>query len=96
MENRQPPAPDAPETILDPEAIAQTRRIIASLTEWTDNGEVEAVSVYVQLRAGGYRNMQTDTTTNRHEDAGRIMELLLLRLGFTQRQEVETMIEEGR
>lgn len=83
---------DQPETIPEPEAITKTREIIAKLTEWVDGGEVEAVSIYVALRNGNYRNMQTGPV-GRHEDAGRILELAMIRLGFVQRDLVEDMID---
>lgn len=71
----------AAENCPEPEAIQETRKVVGSLLKLIDAGEVEAVSIYVQRRDGCYQNMQSQSVS-RHEDAGRILELAVLRLGF--------------
>lgn len=71
--------------IPEPEEVIKQRDVIHRLIALVDGGEVEALSVYVGRRDGTYTNFQTASNAGRHEDAGRILELALLRLGFVNR-----------
>jgi len=81
------------ESPIDPEAIAEARRIVANLAELIDSGAVEQIACYVGRRDGTYQVMQ-NRNNGRHEDAGRLMELAVMRLGFVQRETVVDMIDE--
>lgn len=75
------------EAVPEPEEIVSARKIIADITKRLDAGEVEAISVYLELRDGCYQSFQSPAP-GRHEDAGRMMELMMLRLGFIQRSDL--------
>jgi hypothetical protein len=70
------------ETPPEPESVQAVRNTLKRIEGLLDAGEVESISVYVERRDGCYQNFQTQTDVGRHEDAGRLLELTLLRLGF--------------
>jgi hypothetical protein len=82
------------EQIPEPKVIQDARQLIEKLTDLVNRGEVEAISCYVENRDGGYRNLQVGSPS-RHEDAGRILELAMIRLGFSQKEDVLDMIDEA-
>lgn len=85
MENGEtkPVEGETTEVIPEPEAIQEARKIINQLITLLDEGEIEELSVYAATRDGQYRVFQSHNN-GRHEDAGRIMELAMIRLGFVQ------------
>lgn len=87
-------APREFETIPEPEDVRVQREILSKLGEMIDRGEVEAVSVYVHHRGGGYRILQSGSP-DRHTDAGILLEMAVERLGFVDRETVRQMIEEA-
>lgn len=78
---------DETEKIPEPECITEARTIVAEIQELIDSGDLEEISVYVAHRDGTYRAMQS-RNNGRHEDAGRIFELAIRRLGFVQREDL--------
>lgn len=92
VDDKPKPAPEV-DSPLDPEAITQARRIVAQLTEMIDKGELAQLSCYVGRPDGCYVTLQNQNN-GRHEDAGRILELALRRLGFVQREEVKDIVDE--
>lgn len=86
--------PPVEEAVPEPETIQTARQIIAKLGEFVEAGNVEALSVYVEHRDGSYRTMQANGPS-RHEDAGRILEMAIVRLGFVDGETVRRMIEEA-
>lgn len=78
----------APETVPEPQEIQSCRKVVADLTRMIDAGEVEAISCYVSRRDGMYQNVQSQAP-GKHEDVGRMFELILLRLGFRQPDDAE-------
>lgn len=83
----------APEVIPEPEGIQEARKIVQNITKLIDSGELEELSCYVAHRNGEYLTYQS-RNNGRHEDAGRIFELAMFRLGFVQRHEIEALEEE--
>lgn len=77
----------------EPEAIQEARKIVSDLTKMIEDGELEEISCYVARRDGTYLALQS-RNNGRHEDAGRIFELALIRLGFVQREHIEGLSEE--
>lgn len=77
------PVEQKSEACPEPETVQGARKIVDKLNRMIDAGEVESLSVYVEARGGGYMNFQS-AAVSRHEDAGRMLELMLLRLGFRQ------------
>ncbi|HWE51382.1 MAG TPA: hypothetical protein VG273_16440 [Bryobacteraceae bacterium] len=77
----------------EPDDIREARNIVGRLTEMIDAGDAEEISVYVARRDGTYLTMQ-NRNNGRHEDAGRILELALLRLGFVQVETVRDMVDD--
>lgn len=81
------------ELIPEPEEIRDARALLVKCGELIDSGSVESVSIYVQHRDGCYRMLQS-RSDNKHEEAGMLMELAMLRLGFVDRGRVEQIIED--
>jgi len=92
LPEEQKPAPEV-EAPLDPEAIAEARKIVSSLITMIDSGQVDQIAVYVGRRDGSYQTMQ-NRNNGRHEDAGRLLEMEVLRLGFMQREDIVNLINE--
>jgi hypothetical protein len=93
MSDEITPAPEV-ERPLDPEAIAEARAIVADVTALIDSGDLEQIAVYVGRRNGQYQTL-SNRNNGRHEDAGRILEFALHRLGFVQREDVADLIGES-
>jgi hypothetical protein len=74
--------------IQEPESVRDSRVIVGNLIDLLDRGEIESISVYIGMRDGTYRNMQS-AGPSRHEDAGRILELAMMRLNFAQKWDLE-------
>jgi hypothetical protein len=91
MEPDQSSTP-AEEQIPEPEDIRAMREALLQAGKMIDGGEVDSISVYVHHRNGTYRMLQAGGES-RHEDAGRLMEFALMRLGYVDRTDVEAMIE---
>lgn len=92
MDEKPKPAPEV-DLPLDPEAIADALRIVAEVKELIEAGEIDQISCYVGRRDGTYQTFQ-NRNNGRHEDAGRIFEFAIRRLGFVQREDVNAMIDE--
>ena len=91
-QSKQAPAPEV-ESPLDPEAIAEARKCVATISALIESGELEQLACYVMRRDGNYQVFQ-NRNNGRHEDAGRILELALTRLGFVQREDVQDICRE--
>ena len=87
------PAPEV-ETPIDPESIAEARHILTKVADSIEAGELELLTCYVGLRDGRYQ-IWTNRNNGRHEDAGRMMEAMMIRLGFVQQDVVSDMIDES-
>lgn len=92
MEPEPKPAPEV-DSPLDPEAIRDALRIVAQVKEAIDKGEVEQLCCYIGRRDGTYVTLQ-NRNNGRHEDAGRMLEFAVRRLGFVQREDVTDIINE--
>ena len=82
------------ETIPEPQEVLVQREVLASVKELVDGGEVEAISVYIHHRSGGYRILQSESP-DRHMDAGILLEMAVERLGFVHKEDVQGMIDEA-
>lgn len=85
-----PPA-DEPETMPAPESIAMMRSILKLLGEEIEAGAIAQISVYAMTRRGDYVTYQSQDVS-RHTDAGRILELALIRLGFVQKEDLPALL----
>lgn len=85
-----------PETAMpEPESVIACRKALAKMSDMVDAGEVESISAYVEMRDGtSYRTFQT-TAPGRLEDAGKLLELAMMRLGFVDKFDVEQMIQKA-
>lgn len=95
MPNDPKTPPEAPEveSPIDPEAITTARKIVADVAALIETGAVDQIAMYIGRRDGTYQVWQ-NRNNGRHEDAGRLLEFAISRLGFVQRETVVDMIDE--
>lgn len=67
-----------------PEEIKQCLEILDRARELVIKGEVEALSIYVDRRDDCYETLQSRGPVSRQEDAGRMLEFMMRRLGYAK------------
>jgi hypothetical protein len=92
MEPEPKPAPEV-DSPPDPQAIDDALRIVATVKDLIDKGELEQLCCYIGRRDGTYITLQ-NRNNGRHEDAGRMLEFAIRRLGFVQREEVKDIVDQ--
>lgn len=94
--NSDEPKPIAPfpepEMIPAPESIEMMRGILKRLGAEIEAGAITQLSIYAMNRNGDYCTYQSQDVS-RHTDAGRILELAIIRLGFVQREDMGGIVD---
>jgi hypothetical protein len=83
------------EAPVEPEEILESRKLLVRAGELLDSGEVESVSIYINRRDGCYQTLQA-ATPSRLQEAGMLMEMIVNRLGFVDRDTVQAMIDASK
>lgn len=73
-----------------PEEVKQCLEILERATTMVKRGEVEALSIYVDRRDECYETLQSRGSVSRQEDAGRMLEFMMRRLGYAKTADLPT------
>lgn len=72
-----------------PEEIKECLGLLDKARDLVIRGEIESLSIYMDRRDDCYQTLQS-RGVSKHEDAGRILEFALQRLGFAKMSDLPT------